>query len=57
MAKTHQTINIEAPVQHVWAAMRNFHNTQWSKNVITECKPVGDVPGDQVGAQRLLNGA
>jgi hypothetical protein len=57
MGKTHQKVSIEAPVQHVWTAVRNFHDMQWSKNVITECKPVGDIPGDQVGSQRLLNGA
>jgi len=57
MGKTHQTIDINAPAESVWAAMRNFHDMSWSKNVITECKPVGDIAGDQVGAQRLLNQA
>jgi hypothetical protein len=57
MGTTHQSIDINAPADLVWAAMRNFHDMSWSKNVISECKPVGDVPGDQVGAQRLLNEA
>ncbi len=56
MGSTHQTIDIKAPADQVWASMRNFHDMKWAKNVITECKPVGDVPGDQVGSKRLLNG-
>lgn len=56
MGKTHQTIDINAPAKKVWAAMRNFHDMQWAKNVITECKPLGDISGDKVGSKRLLNG-
>ena len=57
MGTTHQAIAINAAAERVWAAIRNFHDMSWSKNVIQECKPVGDVPADQIGAQRLLNGA
>ena len=56
MGKTHQTTIINAPVDKVWKALRNFHDMSWSKNVITELKTVGDTPGDRIGAGRLLNG-
>ena len=57
MGKTYQSIVINAPTDRVWAAVRNFHDMSWSPNVITGVEVVGDVPGDQVGAKRILNGA
>lgn len=57
MGKTYQSIVISAPVDRVWATIRNFHDMSWCPNVITGVDTVGDVPGDQVGAKRVLNGA
>lgn len=57
MGSTYQSIVINAPVEKVWSEIRNFHDLSWSPNVITEVQLIGDVPGDQVGAIRVLNGA
>ena len=57
MGKTYQSITINAAVDVVWRAVRNFHDMGWAPNVITELKVIGDVPGDQAGAARLLNNA
>jgi hypothetical protein len=56
MHRTYQTTVIEAPVGEVWALLRNFHDMSWASGVIEHCEAVGDKPGDQVGAQRVLNG-
>lgn len=57
MGQTRQSITIETPVDAVWRAVRNFHDMSWAPNVITDLKPVGAIPGNQVGSSRLLNGA
>ena len=57
MGKTYQSIVINAPADRVWKSIRNFHDLSWSPNVITGVDRVGDVPGDQIGAKRVLNGA
>jgi hypothetical protein len=55
MGKTEQFIVIEAPVDTVWERIRDFHDMSWAPNVISTCTPVGDTPGDEIGAKRLLN--
>ena len=57
MGKTYQSITINAPVDKVWAAIRNFHDVSWAPNVIEKCSSVGDQEGDQIGARRVLNDA
>jgi|TARA_B100001971_G_C17736929_1_gene308766 hypothetical protein len=57
MGKTYQTTAINAPLEKVWATIRNFHDMSWASNVIEECTAVGDKAGDEIGAQRLLNNA
>lgn len=56
MGRVYQTTVVNAPMDEVWARIRNFHDMSWSKNVITSCEAVGDKPGDQIGARRILNG-
>jgi carbon monoxide dehydrogenase subunit G len=56
MGKTYQTIVIDAPVDRVWRAVSNFHDMTWAPNVITDVETVGDIPGNRVGAVRVLNG-
>jgi carbon monoxide dehydrogenase subunit G len=56
MGTTHQTIDIEAPADQVWQTIRNFQDLSWAPNVITNVESVGDKPGDEVGAIRVLNG-
>ncbi len=57
MGQTKQSITINTPVDRVWKAIRNFHKMNWAPNVIANIEVVGDVPGDQVGAVRVLNAA
>ena len=57
MGKTYQSTAVNAPVDQVWSAIRNFHDMSWASGVITQCVPVGDLSGDQVGAKRVLNEA
>jgi len=47
---------VNAPVEDVWARLRNFHDMSWAPNVITSIETEGD-PGAGSGAKRLLNGA
>ena len=56
MGTTHQDIEINAPVDTVWNAIRDFHDMGWAPNVITSVEKVGDAPGTEPGAGRVLNG-
>jgi len=47
---------VNAPVDRVWTALRDFHDMSWAPQVITSLEKVGDATGDQIGAKRLLNG-
>jgi len=53
---THQDIEINAPVDKVWGAIRDFHDLSWAPNVVTSVDIVGDIKGNEVGAGRILNG-
>ncbi len=57
MGSTNQVIEIDAPVDTVWQAIRNFHDMGWAPNVVTDLQTVGDQAGDEIGAGRILNGA
>ena len=57
MGKTYQSTTVNAPVDQVWATVRDFHDMSWATSVVTECKTVGDKKGDQIGAKRVLNDA
>jgi len=57
MGKTYQTAVITAPVDQVWSKIRNFHDMSWGAAVVEKCEAVGDKPGDQIGARRILNDA
>ena len=52
----YNSIVVDAPVDRVWAALRNFHDLSWSKQVVETVDVVGEQKGDQIGAQRVLNG-
>ena len=56
MGSTFQEIEINAPVDTVWQTIRNFHDASWAPNVIADMQVVGDKPGDEPGAGRILNG-
>ena len=53
----YNSIVVDAPADQVWNAVRDFHNMSKFPNVVTSCEVVGDVPGTQVGAKRILNDA
>ena len=57
MPSTYQSNLINAPVEKVWAAIKNFHDLSWAPNVVSSCESVGDTQGTEVGAKRILNGA
>jgi hypothetical protein len=48
---------IDAPVEKVWAALRDFHNLDACPNVVEKVEVVGDLAGTQIGAQRIINDA
>lgn len=52
---TYQSITLDAPIDQVWAKIRNFHDLSWAPNVIQQCESMGTIPGDKVGARRKLN--
>lgn len=57
MGQTYQSIVIDAPVEEVWAAIRDFHDLSWAPNVISQVDVVGNEKGDKAGAGRVLNNA
>jgi polyketide cyclase/dehydrase/lipid transport protein len=56
MGITYQSTVVSAPVEKIWAAIRNFHDMSWAASVITSLEVKGSLPGEKVGAKRLLNG-
>jgi hypothetical protein len=56
MGQVYKSIVVDAPVEKVWAKLRNFHDMSWATGVVEDLKVVGELKGDQVGAQRVLNG-
>jgi hypothetical protein len=56
MPQCHQSIVIQAPIEKVWATIKDFHDMSWASSVIETCIAVGDLSGTEIGAKRLLNG-
>jgi hypothetical protein len=56
MGQTYQSIVIQRPVEKVWEAIRDFHDTSWAPNVITKLEVVDDRGGLDVSVVRVLNG-
>lgn len=48
---------IPASTDRVWQTLRDFHNMSWAPEVIESCEPGNHLPGTQIGAKRVLNGA
>ena len=55
MGKCYNTIVVNAPIDEVWATVRDFHDLSWAKGVVEKTEVVGELKGNQVGAKRLLN--
>ena len=52
----YNSIVIDAPVEKVWSAFQNFHDMSAFPNVVEKLDKVGDIPGTDIGAKRVLNG-
>lgn len=57
MGKCQNSVVVAAPIEKVWAAIRDFHDLAWAPNVVQKVDKVGSKTGDQPGAKRVLNGA
>lgn len=57
MGRTYQSITVNAPIEKVWSKVKNFHDLSWAPNIITKLEVLGDIPGNSVGAKRILNDA
>ena len=55
MPSTNQSIVINAGIPQIWSRLNDFHDMSWAPNVIKQLEKVGDVPGTEVGAKRVLN--
>ena len=56
MGRCYHSIAVNAPIEKVWATIRDFHDLSWAKGVVEKVEAVGSIKGNQVGAQRILNG-
>lgn len=55
MGKCYNSVVINAPCNVVWKTIRNFHDLNWAKGVVTKTDVVGQLKGNQIGAKRILN--
>ena len=53
----YNSIDIDKSVAEIWPAFQNFHDLSAFPNVIQSCEAVGDTPGTEPGARRILNAA
>lgn len=53
----YNSIVVNAPVDQVWSALKNFHDMSWSPNLVTKVEVIGDKASNEVGAKRVLNDA
>ncbi|MBL4844214.1 MAG: SRPBCC family protein [Planctomycetes bacterium] len=51
------SIVVPADVSAVWAKLSDFHDLSWALGVAESCEKVGDTPGSERGAKRIVNGA
>lgn len=51
----HTAKTIYQPIELLWEIVRDFHKMSWCSSVVSHCVPDGTIPGDQVGAVRILN--
>jgi len=53
----YNSVTVDAPVDKVWQALRNFHDLSCCPDVIRQLEAVGEAGGTEIGAKRILNGA
>lgn len=52
----YNTTVVKAPLGEVWKRLRDFHDLSWAEGVIESNEIIGEFPGYQGGAKRVLNG-
>lgn len=57
MGNCYNSTTVNAPIEKVWEMIKNFHQLEWAAPVATKVDIVGELPGTQVGARRILNDA
>jgi len=57
MGKCYNSTVVDAPIEKVWDTIKDFHQLSWGDKVVSKVDIVGDVPGTEAGAKRILNGA
>lgn len=48
---------VNAPIDRVWAVLRDFHDLSWASNVVTDVEKIGEKGPTEPGARRRLNQA
>ncbi|GJM10429.1 MAG: hypothetical protein DHS20C11_27050 [Lysobacteraceae bacterium] len=56
MGACYNSTVVDASLEDVWEVIRDFHDLEWAEGVVKDIEVVGEASGDQVGAQRILNG-
>ena len=54
MGTTYNSTVVDAPIEKVWATVRNFYDLAWTQMNLT-VKAVNDLKPDQIGASRIIN--
>jgi hypothetical protein len=57
MGNCYNSTTINGSIDQVWEMIKNFHQLDWAAPVVVKVDVVGDLPGSQVGAKRILNDA
>jgi len=57
MGQCYNSTIIDASVDKVWEMINDFHELSWGDQVVTKIDIVGNTPGTEAGAKRILNEA
>jgi hypothetical protein len=57
MKKCHNSIIINSPIDNVWNLINDFHDLSWGDKVVTKVDKIGEKPGNEIGAKRIINEA
>ncbi len=55
MGTCYNTAVVNAPIEDVWAKIKDFHDLSWAEGVVEKVDTIGDTPGTVPGAKRILN--
>jgi hypothetical protein len=56
VGQCYNSVVVNAPVEKVWARIRDFHDLSWAEGMGLKVDAVGD-RGSKIGAKRVINGA